>query len=477
MTAQQQSAPTAYNEQGGQLLTGRTDVFSRLTPDAATPWVAAEDSWGLVKARTSRTSNNTEASDITARSRDSGYASESARQSLKSSADSGYYSGHGLQTSKTSIWSAGGFSSVAPSRPSSPLASKHGSSTNLQAAGRGSGSQSNDNSSPTTCTNCFTQTTPLWRRNAEGQPLCNDCGLFLKLHGVVRPLSLKTDVIKKRDQGSSTNLPIGGTRIKRETSAEPLSWVNQAEDNLYTPRTVAAGASKSGLHDSSDKSTPVKREHSPGMPDVDTVPQPHVVQKSSKAAYRPIDRSAADQTENEDSISDADTWSRSPSPWQTCVNVESEQSFVRSLRQILSRFEVEIPASQASTDSSPEDSGVESSVALPVGGARTLAAGSAAGSLLPPTALISGLDSNSAAAGAGLTGSKRSSREARGRGDDDGDGERARKRLRPSSPGQSLARPRLACPYQKHDPFGSPFCCMPCSKNPEGGAKDFSRVK
>lgn len=34
---------------------------------------------------------------------------------------------------------------------------------------------------------CFTQTTPLWRRKPEGHPLCNACGLFLKLHGVVRP--------------------------------------------------------------------------------------------------------------------------------------------------------------------------------------------------------------------------------------------------------------------------------------------------
>ncbi|KAI7816146.1 hypothetical protein BC939DRAFT_382958, partial [Gamsiella multidivaricata] len=53
---------------------------------------------------------------------------------------------------------------------------------------------------PTKCTNCDTQTTPLWRRNPEGLPLCNACGLFLKLHGVVRPLSLKTDVIKKRNR-------------------------------------------------------------------------------------------------------------------------------------------------------------------------------------------------------------------------------------------------------------------------------------
>ena len=58
---------------------------------------------------------------------------------------------------------------------------------------------------PVECTNCHTRTTPLWRRNPEGLPLCNACGLFLKLHGEVRPLSLKTDVIKKRNRGSNAS--------------------------------------------------------------------------------------------------------------------------------------------------------------------------------------------------------------------------------------------------------------------------------
>ncbi|XP_046534176.1 transcription factor GATA-5 isoform X3 [Equus quagga] len=33
------------------------------------------------------------------------------------------------------------------------------------------------------CTNCHTTTTTLWRRNADGEPVCNACGLYMKLHG------------------------------------------------------------------------------------------------------------------------------------------------------------------------------------------------------------------------------------------------------------------------------------------------------
>ncbi|KAG2209587.1 hypothetical protein INT46_007582 [Mucor plumbeus] len=61
------------------------------------------------------------------------------------------------------------------------------------------------NTPENTCSNCGTTNTPLWRRNLDGNPLCNACGLFLKLHGKVRPLSLKTDVIKKRNRSPSGN--------------------------------------------------------------------------------------------------------------------------------------------------------------------------------------------------------------------------------------------------------------------------------
>lgn len=128
-----------------------------------------------------------------------------------------------------------GFSSRAPSRPSSP------------------GPKSTDaNGAPTTCTNCFTQTTPLWRRNPEGQPLCNACGLFLKLHGVVRPLSLKTDVIKKRNRGSGNTVPVSATSTRskkplpRKNSVQQTSMVNTnggiSDHNSASPASMHGSA-------------------------------------------------------------------------------------------------------------------------------------------------------------------------------------------------------------------------------------------
>ena len=65
------------------------------------------------------------------------------------------------------------------------------------------------------CQNCGTSTTPLWRRNEMGSVLCNACGLFLKLHGRPRPISLKTDVIKSRNR-----VKTAGQGPKRKVSAD-----------------------------------------------------------------------------------------------------------------------------------------------------------------------------------------------------------------------------------------------------------------
>ncbi|XP_068238509.1 GATA-binding factor 2-like [Palaemon carinicauda] len=56
----------------------------------------------------------------------------------------------------------------------------------------------------TSCANCKTSTTTLWRRNPNGEPVCNACGLYYKLHSVNRPLTMKKEGIQTRNRKLSS---------------------------------------------------------------------------------------------------------------------------------------------------------------------------------------------------------------------------------------------------------------------------------
>ncbi|KAK0461133.1 uncharacterized protein EV420DRAFT_1619608 [Desarmillaria tabescens] len=113
----------------------------------------------------------------------------------------------------------------------------------------GANGKGGDGDTPTLCTNCQTTNTPLWRRDPEGQPLCNACGLFYKLHGVVRPLSLKTDVIKKRNRASgapssSSRKGTGLTKIASSTT-RPRSSSNAAASGMSAASRVTPNRANS----------------------------------------------------------------------------------------------------------------------------------------------------------------------------------------------------------------------------------------
>ncbi|KAJ1973885.1 GATA type transcriptional activator of nitrogen-regulated proteins, partial [Dimargaris verticillata] len=55
---------------------------------------------------------------------------------------------------------------------------------------------------PSKCFNCQTDHTPLWRRDAEGNTICNACGLYYKLHNVHRPVHMRRNVIKRRKRAA-----------------------------------------------------------------------------------------------------------------------------------------------------------------------------------------------------------------------------------------------------------------------------------
>ncbi|KAL0065597.1 hypothetical protein AAF712_007375 [Marasmius tenuissimus] len=70
------------------------------------------------------------------------------------------------------------------------------------------------------CYNCHTTATPLWRKDDEGKTVCNACGLYYKLHGSARPISMKSDIIRKRSRHDARR---GGSghMVEETPSASP----------------------------------------------------------------------------------------------------------------------------------------------------------------------------------------------------------------------------------------------------------------
>ncbi|XP_074099481.1 uncharacterized protein LOC141527744 isoform X2 [Cotesia typhae] len=76
------------------------------------------------------------------------------------------------------------------------------------------------------CTNCGTMTTTIWRRNMKGEMVCNACGLYYKLHGVNRPVTMRRDTIHTRRRRPKGEKP---TRHRRKESAIPASQSEQMD--------------------------------------------------------------------------------------------------------------------------------------------------------------------------------------------------------------------------------------------------------
>ncbi|CAG8513485.1 4876_t:CDS:2 [Diversispora eburnea] len=67
------------------------------------------------------------------------------------------------------------------------------------------------NEAPIRCVNCAQTQTPLWRKNEKGQPICNACGLYAKLHNRDRPVAMRKAKIqrRRRDWGAANGNPNG----------------------------------------------------------------------------------------------------------------------------------------------------------------------------------------------------------------------------------------------------------------------------
>ncbi|CAN7988793.1 unnamed protein product, partial [Ixodes hexagonus] len=93
------------------------------------------------------------------------------------------------------------------------------------------------------CSNCGTSTTTLWRRNNQGEPVCNACGLYFKLHNVNRPLAMKKEGIqtrKRKPKNSGQDGKSSKSSTKMAAAAAATAAHEAMQDNkrlipMYTP--------------------------------------------------------------------------------------------------------------------------------------------------------------------------------------------------------------------------------------------------
>ncbi|KAF9929961.1 putative electron transfer flavoprotein subunit [Linnemannia zychae] len=103
----------------------------------------------------------------------------------------------------------------------------------------------------TSCANCGTTTTPLWRRAGNGQTICNACGLYFKARNLTRPTWLKRNTGGKKNDANSEDPDEvdgrGGAKNSGAGSGNPSATSDATEEG---GEKAAAPGMPGHVHDS-----------------------------------------------------------------------------------------------------------------------------------------------------------------------------------------------------------------------------------
>ncbi|KAF7974624.1 hypothetical protein HWV62_11604 [Athelia sp. TMB] len=107
---------------------------------------------------------------------------------------------------------------------------------------------------PAQCYNCHTTATPLWRKDDEGKTVCNACGLYYKLHGASRPISMKSDVIRKRSRHDARRAGHSGATNASDTPSVSRSGSPNNSPHMERSPTLAPDSTTQMAYEFSDDS-------------------------------------------------------------------------------------------------------------------------------------------------------------------------------------------------------------------------------
>ncbi|KAH7049977.1 hypothetical protein BKA57DRAFT_461636 [Linnemannia elongata] len=124
------------------------------------------------------------------------------------------------------------------------------------------------------CQNCGVTVTPLWRRSADNEPLCNACGLYHKLHAMHRPKHLQ-------QQGQpGTGIRGGGATLGLKDLKQPSDGSSYSGE-----RSGSVSSEGSASLDASSTDSPVVS--SPGSSTASSSDTPNTA-SAARSSSRPI---------------------------------------------------------------------------------------------------------------------------------------------------------------------------------------------
>ncbi|KAG9320979.1 hypothetical protein KVV02_007707 [Mortierella alpina] len=95
------------------------------------------------------------------------------------------------------------------------------------------------------CQNCGVTVTPLWRRSADNEPLCNACGLYHKLHASHRPKHLQQTIQATPVGGGATLMNKGLRNTARVLGGSSPGSSLQQDSSDEGPECVESQSSTS----------------------------------------------------------------------------------------------------------------------------------------------------------------------------------------------------------------------------------------